>query len=96
VAGSLTPFGLHHKSRMETAQANPAEPKLLDQVRNQIRIRHFSIRTEEAYVRWVRRLMLFSGKRHPIAMESEHIAMFFTYLAIVTFRLTHHPSSRLH
>jgi Phage integrase, N-terminal SAM-like domain len=42
-----------------------AKPRLLDQVREQIRYRHYSIRTEKAYVEWVRRFVLFHGKRHP-------------------------------
>jgi len=41
----------------------PAKPKLLDQVRNAIRTRHYSYRTEEAYVGWIRRFILFHNKR---------------------------------
>jgi hypothetical protein len=41
------------------------EPKLLDIVRNMIRTKHYSIRTEEAYVGWIKRFILFHGKRHP-------------------------------
>ena len=40
-------------------------PKLLDQVRGAIRARHYSRRTEEAYVHWIRRYILFHNKRHP-------------------------------
>ena len=40
-------------------------PKLLDQLRDRIRLKHYSIRTEEAYADWVRRFILFNGKRHP-------------------------------
>jgi len=42
--------------------------KLLDQVRYVIRVKHFSIRTEEAYVNWIRKFILFHNKRHPIEM----------------------------
>ena len=43
-------------------------PRLLDQVREVIRMRHYSIRTERAYVQWIRRFILFNGKRHPREM----------------------------
>ena len=39
--------------------------KLLDQVRDVIRVKHYSIRTEESYVGWIRRYILFHDKRHP-------------------------------
>jgi hypothetical protein len=41
------------------------KPKLLDQVRQLMRLRHYSLRTEEAYLGWIRRYILFHGKRHP-------------------------------
>ena len=45
--------------------AEPAKPRLLDQVRDAVRVRHYSYRTEEQYVFWIRRYILFNGKRHP-------------------------------
>ncbi|WP_413470637.1 phage integrase N-terminal SAM-like domain-containing protein [Undibacterium rugosum] len=45
-----------------------SSPKLLDQLRARIRLRHYSIRTEAQYVHWVRRYILFHGKRHPREM----------------------------
>jgi len=42
--------------------------KLLDQVRETIRLKHYSIRTEEAYVSWIKRFILFHKKRHPLEM----------------------------
>jgi integron integrase len=57
-------------------------PKLLDQVRNAIRLKHYSIRTEEAYVSWIRRFILFHNKRHPRHMGGEEIAQYLTYLAV--------------
>src|SRR5437016_13911917 len=61
----------------------PAEnkPKLLDQVRDVIRIKHYSIRTEQAYVDWIKRFILFHGKRHPGEMAEEEVAQFLTHLA---------------
>ena len=58
-----------------------AKPRLLDQVRQAIRVRHYSIRTEEAYVNWARRFILFHNKRHPIAMGPREINQFLTHLA---------------
>lgn len=43
----------------------PAEPRLLDQVRIAVRRRHYSYRTEQAYVHWIRRFIHFHGLRHP-------------------------------
>jgi site-specific recombinase XerD len=66
-----------------TVLGTPAvnKPKLLDQVRNVIRIKHYSIRTEKAYVDWIKRFILFHGKRHPAEMAEEEVAQFLTYLA---------------
>jgi integron integrase len=55
---------------------------LLDQVRDCIRVRHYSIRTEQAYLDWIRRFILFHGKRHPAEMGASEIAAFLTDLAV--------------
>ena len=47
--------------------------KLLDQVRDVIRLKHYSIRTEKAYVSWIRRYILFHNKRHPREMGSREM-----------------------
>ncbi|SNX61146.1 integron integrase [Nitrosomonas ureae] len=57
-------------------------PKLLDQVRERIRARHYSIRTEDSYVDWVRRFILFHGKRHPKEMGVSEVEAFLTHLAV--------------
>jgi hypothetical protein len=44
------------------------KPKLLDEVRDVIRRKHYGIRTEQAYIDWIRRFILFHGKRHPAEM----------------------------
>ena len=54
----------------------------LRSVREAIRVRHFSIRTEEAYVQWVKRFILFHGKRHPTQMGEAEVAAFLTHLAV--------------
>ncbi|MDQ3803882.1 MAG: integron integrase [Acidobacteriota bacterium] len=64
-------------------QPVPTEPKrpLLKQVRHHIRLRHYSIRTEEAYVRAVKRFILFHRKRHPAELGVEEIRQFLSHLA---------------
>ena len=57
-------------------------PKLLDRVRDAIRARHYSLRTEEAYVGWVRRFIVFHNKRHPAEMGESEINRFLTHLAV--------------
>ncbi len=59
-----------------------SSPKLLDRVRWQLRVKHYSIRTEQAYVDWIRRYILFHGKRHPGEMGEEQITQFLTHLAV--------------
>ncbi|HYE34139.1 MAG TPA: phage integrase N-terminal SAM-like domain-containing protein [Methylocaldum sp.] len=44
-------------------ESSAQAPRLLDQVREKIRLRHYSIRTEQAYVDWIRRFIVFHGKR---------------------------------
>jgi integron integrase len=56
-------------------------PKLLDRVRQTIRAKHYSRRTESAYVDWIRRYILFHRKRHPVAMGAAEIAAFLRWLA---------------
>jgi integron integrase len=58
------------------------KPKLLDQLRIAIRARHYSIRTEEAYVGWARRYILFHNKRHPAEMGPAEINEFLSALAV--------------
>src|SRR5262245_33207966 len=58
------------------------EPRLLDQLRAAIRTRHYSIRTEEAYVGWARRFILFHGKRHPRDMGEREVNQFLSHLAV--------------
>ncbi|MBN9517001.1 phage integrase N-terminal SAM-like domain-containing protein [bacterium] len=64
--------------------AGPPPPprKLLDRVRDALRVRHYAIRTEEAYTDWVRRFVLFHDKRHPDTMGAAEITAFLTHLAV--------------
>src|SRR3569832_1444870 len=60
---------------------NAVKPKLLEQVREKIRVKHYSIRTEKAYVDWIKRFILFHGKKHPAQMGMEEVNRFLTHLA---------------
>jgi len=59
-----------------------AKPKLLQVVRDRIRAKHYSYRTEHAYVGWIRRFILFNGKRHPRDMGAVEVESFLTHLAV--------------
>ena len=59
-----------------------AAPRLLDQVRGKIRLKHYSIRTEEAYLDWIRRFIRHFGKRHPNEMGAGEVEEFLTWLAV--------------
>ena len=58
------------------------KPKLLDQVRGKLRLLHYARSTEEAYVHWIRRFILFHNKRHPRDMGAGEINAFLTHLAV--------------
>ena len=69
-------------------QASPPDdvatppPRLLDRVRHKIRLKHYSIRTEKAYVDWVRRYVHFHGLRHPEELGAQAVEAFLTHLAV--------------
>lgn len=65
-----------------SAALSTRPPKLLDQIRARIRRRNFSIRTEQAYVDWARRFILFHGKRHPREMGAAEVEAFLSHLAV--------------
>lgn len=57
-------------------------PKLLDRVREAVRLRHFSIRTEQAYLSWVKRFVRFHGMRHPAQLDAADVVAFLSHLAV--------------
>ena len=66
-----------------TAGAPPAQPpKLLERMRIHLRTRHYSIRTEQAYIDWARRFILFHDKRHPQDMGGAEVEAFLSHLAV--------------
>ena len=66
----------------ETTPTGPPKLRLLDRVRQALQARHGSRRTEKAYVAWIRRYILFHGKRHPADMGAAEITQFLSSLAV--------------
>ena len=73
---------------METKTTTYPPPKLLDQVREKIRYKHYSLSTENTYISWIKQYILFNEKRHPSEMGAAEVEAFLTYLAT-----TRHVSS---
>src|SRR5258706_15282963 len=71
---------VHPKLLQFPTMAN--SPKLLDQVRDKIRAKHYSIRTETAYTDWIKRFIIFHDKRHPSEMGGAEVESFLTHLAV--------------
>ncbi len=69
---------------MTTPETFASQPKrkLLDQVSDVCRVKHYSLRTEQAYVHWIKKFILFHGKRHPLTMSKPEIEAFLTHLAV--------------
>lgn len=63
------------------SQSPTGQPKLLDRVRSALRVRHYSLRTEEAYIHWIKRYIFFHNKRHPQEMGEKEIGSFLNHLA---------------
>jgi len=63
------------------AGAQNRKMKLLDRVREASRFKHYSVRTEQAYVDWIKRFILFHGKRHPAKMGADEVRSFLSHLA---------------
>lgn len=68
-------------SKSLAEKSETAKPKFLERVRAILRGRHYSLRTEEAYLGWMRRFILFHGKRHPQEMGEAEVAAFLNHLA---------------
>jgi integrase len=77
----MSTFGYGGLAVRETPRSGYPRPRLLDRVREAVRARHYSRRTEKAYVAWTRRYVLFHGKRHPIEMGAAEVSRFLTSLA---------------
>jgi len=67
--------------RRDPPTREPRSPKLLDRVRTAIRARHYSPRTEETYIGWIKRFVRYHDNRHPQTMSTPHVRAFLNYLA---------------
>ena len=68
--------------RMDMTTADTPPPKLLDQVRERLRVKHYSLRTEDQYIQCIRRFILYHDKRHPREMGAGEVESFLTHLAV--------------
>ena len=82
VVVAVSPSAVVRERPAAPGTGTSAQPRLLDRVRAAIRVRHYSRRTEKAYVGWIRRFILFHGKRHPDGMAADEITRFLSYLAV--------------
>jgi Phage integrase, N-terminal SAM-like domain len=73
-------IAMHPDFATQSGQITPGT--LIEQLRGRIRVKHYSIRTEQAYVDWVRRFILFHGKRHPRDMGAKEVEALLTDLAV--------------
>ena len=74
---------IHESSAIGHRMANKKHSSpFIDSVRNAIRVRHYSIRTEEAYVSWIKRFIRFHGMRHPKDLGDAEVVQFLTHLAV--------------
>lgn len=64
------------------SSAEPEKPRLLDLLRTRIRLKHYSLRTEQTYIEWAKRYILFHNKRHPAEMGKEEVEVFLSHLAV--------------
>ena len=65
-----------------SAAGESRHPGLLETVRERLRVRHYSLRTEEAYLGWIKRYVWFHGKRHPKELGAAEVEAFLTDLAV--------------
>lgn len=80
--GRLLPLYQQVETPFYISPTMVSKSRLLDQVREKIRLKHYSIRTEQAYLDWIKRFILFHGKRHPENMGNAEVEQFLTHLAV--------------
>lgn len=78
--GKCEAFDLLHALNI-SVRASPSKPEFLEEVRRALRMRHYSIRTEQTDLDWIRQFMVFHGKRHPNEMGEVEVGAFLTHLA---------------
>lgn len=67
---------------MESAESQPNPPRLFDRITARMRVKHYSLRTEKVYIGWIKRFILFHGKRHPQEMGAAEVEAFLSHLAV--------------
>jgi hypothetical protein len=72
----------------------PHPHKLLEQVADRLRVKHYSLRTEKTYVDWIKRFIWFHGKRHPKEMGAPEVEAFLSHLAVEVVNYVFFTSSR--
>jgi integrase len=70
------------RDEKQFSQHSPQPRRLLDHVRDVLRVNHYSVRTEEAYVGWIRRFILYHNKKHPREMGAVEVELYLTHLAV--------------
>ena len=73
---------LSPRQEKQFCEPAPQPRKLLDHVRDVLRVNHYSVRTEEAYVGWIRRFILYHNKKHPQEMGALEVELYLTHLAV--------------
>jgi len=73
---------MYDKGKREDFEGSTRRPKLLESVRAAIETRHYSRRTEETYIQWIKRFIIFSGKRHPRELGAQEVTAFLSHLAV--------------
>src|SRR6185503_17253069 len=68
-------------SVMRATAQPPSEPTLVARFREAIRVRHYSLRTERAYLHWIRKFIVYHGKRHPGELGAREVTAFLSHLA---------------
>ena len=66
---------------INSPEVAPPKPRLFDEVRRRLRLKHYSLRTEQAYLYWIRRYIHFNGRRHPRELDGKHVEHFLSELA---------------
>ena len=73
---------MHDNGNPEPSQGAVARPRLFESLKAAIETRHYSLRTEEAYLHWIKRFIIFTGKRHPRELGAPEITAFLSHLAV--------------
>ncbi len=68
--------------KLSAAQKTNSEPKLLDKVKIDLRTKHYSKKTEEAYLKWIKEFIYFNNKKHPLELKKENIEKYLSVLAV--------------